>query len=74
MKNFVTKEDICRALSELKIEAGDTVLVHSSLKSMGYVEGGAETVIEALLMSVGDSGTIVMPTFTQKDFVNAYDT
>ena len=74
MKNFVTKEDICRALSELKIETGDTVLVHSSLKSMGYVEGGAETVIEALLMSVGDSGTIVMPTFTQKDFVNAYDT
>ena len=74
MENSVTKADICRALSELKIETGDIVVVHSSLKSMGYVEGGAETVIEALLMSVSNSGTVVMPTFTQKDFINAYET
>jgi aminoglycoside 3-N-acetyltransferase len=45
------------------LKHGDTVLVHSSLKSIGYVEGGADTVIDALLAAVGDKGTILMPSF-----------
>ena len=43
---------------------GDMVVVHSSLKSMGYVDGGAECVIEALKAVVGEEGTIIFPTFT----------
>lgn len=35
--------------------------VHSSLSSFGYVEGGAEAVIEALMECVGESGSIFMP-------------
>ena len=37
--------------------------VHSSLSSFGYVEGGAPTVISALMRLVGEEGAIVMPTF-----------
>ncbi|HEY3298128.1 MAG TPA: AAC(3) family N-acetyltransferase [Armatimonadota bacterium] len=60
----VTRSDIAAGLRSLGLSAGDTVLVHSSLKSFGHVEGGAETVIEALLEVVGSRGCIVMPTLT----------
>ena len=41
--------------------AGLPIVVHSSLRSFGFVEGGADTVIDGLL----ESGcTVVVPTFT----------
>ena len=63
MKNndfFKIKED----LSLLGIKTGDDILVHSSFKSLGGVEGGIETVIEALLSVVGDNGTLLFPTLS----------
>lgn len=58
----VTKEGLKRGLRELGLKEGDIVGVHSSLSSFGYVDGGADTVIDALLEVVGEEGTIVMPT------------
>ncbi|MEW6718023.1 MAG: AAC(3) family N-acetyltransferase [Chloroflexota bacterium] len=58
----VTRDDIKRGLQELGLKRGDIVGVHSSLSSFGYVEGGAEAVIEALLEVVGEEGAVVMPT------------
>lgn len=46
------------------IGPGAVVLVHSSLSAFGYVDGAADTVIDALLDALGPSGTLVMPTFT----------
>jgi len=60
----VTKEDIKKGLRMVGLKQGDLALVHSSLSSFGYVEGGADTVIDALLETVENDGTIVMPTFT----------
>jgi len=60
----VTSAEIAAALRRLGLEEGDVVLVHSSLSSLGHVEGGAEAVIEALLQVVGPSGTVVVPTLT----------
>ena len=68
----VVKNDIIKAVTELGIAPGDIVIVHSSMKSMGYVEGGPDTVIDAFLEVLGEEGTLVMPTLSQKDFVNAY--
>ena len=45
----VTKDDIVRTLTALGIKNGDIVITHSSLKSMGYVEGGAGAVIDAFI-------------------------
>lgn len=60
---MVTEQDITTGLRELGLKAGDTVVVHSSLSSFGEVEGGADTVIDALLEVLGKDGTLVMPTF-----------
>jgi len=58
----VSKEDIKTGLKELGLKKGDIIGVHSSLNSFGYVEGGANAVIDALLEVVEKEGTIVMPT------------
>jgi len=71
---MVVKKDIISALKSVGIINGDIVLVHSSLKSMGYVEGGAETIISGFLEAVGCEGTLVMPTLCQRDWENVYDT
>ena len=59
----VRKEDIVRGLRELGVRPGMRVMVHSSLSSFGWVEGGAEAVIYALMEAVGEEGTILMPSF-----------
>jgi aminoglycoside 3-N-acetyltransferase len=60
----LTRGQIAAHLRALGVGSGDVVLVHSSLRSMGHVEGGAEAVVDALLETVGAQGTLVVPTFT----------
>ncbi len=60
----VTRNIIVEGLIRLELQTGSVVLVHSSLSRFGYVEGGANTVIDALLEVVGESGTVVVPTLT----------
>jgi aminoglycoside 3-N-acetyltransferase len=51
-------------LRRLGLCSGATILVHSSLSRIGFVDGGAETVIRALLDVVAPDGTILFPTLT----------
>lgn len=60
----VTIADLRAGLVAAGVEPGDTVIVHSSLSRLGWVIGGAQAVVEALLAAVGDEGTIVMPAHT----------
>lgn len=68
---MVTKQDIVKSFKDLGIKTTDTLLVHSSLKSLGHVDGGAQTVIDALMEVVCD-GTLVFPTLRQRNFQDAY--
>ncbi len=52
-------------LKRLGVRKGDCVMLHSSLSSLGWVEGGAETVVEAFFDVMGPEGTLVTPGFTQ---------
>lgn len=45
------------------LDEGDTVLVHSSYKSFGGVDGGPQTVVDALLSVLGKKGTLIVPRF-----------
>ena len=45
----ITKTEILSALTSVGVEKGNTVIVHASLKKIGYVCGGAQSVIEALI-------------------------
>ncbi|HBX69304.1 MAG TPA: hypothetical protein DEH25_07945 [Chloroflexi bacterium] len=56
-------DDLVANIQAIGVQPGDTLLVHSSYKSLGGVEGGPQTVIEALLAVLGADGTLVMPTF-----------
>lgn len=60
----ITKSDIVAGLHRLGISSGDVVFAHSSLSAFGWVEGGADAVIGALLDAVGSEGTVVLPAFT----------
>jgi len=57
------KADLIAGLQEVGVSEGDVLLVHSSLSSLGHVEGGPETVIDALLEAVGPTGTVLMPAY-----------
>ena len=65
-QSMVTKADIITGLRNLGLKAGDRVVVHSSLKAFGHVEGGPDTIIDALEEIVTEEGTIVMPTFSSE--------
>jgi aminoglycoside 3-N-acetyltransferase len=66
-KSVVTHELLLAGFRELGMEPGGLVMVHSSLSSFGYVEGGAEAVIEALLEAIAPGGTLVLPALCQRD-------
>lgn len=61
-----TRTGLADAFRTAGLAAGDLVLVHSALRRLGEVEGGADTVIAALLDALGGSGTLAMPTHTWK--------
>lgn len=60
---MLTFENLVEGFRELGVEEGDTLLVHSSYKSFGEVDGGPQTVIHALEAALGAEGTLIMPTF-----------
>ena len=71
-KSIVTSEDFSRAIREIGVSEGDVCLFHSSFKSLGTVEGGAQAIIDGFEAVLGKEGTLVAPTLSQKDFQNAY--
>ncbi len=63
----ITKKEILQGLKKLGIKKGDHLLVHTALGSFGKVQGSADTVIDALLETVGLQGTVMVPTFGPPD-------
>lgn len=62
----ITSSQITRGLRQLGLNEGDVVLAHLSLSRFGRVEGGADAMIDALLETVGPSGTLLMSALTTR--------
>ncbi|NLX59836.1 MAG: AAC(3) family N-acetyltransferase [Phycisphaerae bacterium] len=60
----VTRTIIADGLRQLGVRPGEILLLHSSLKSLGRVEGGPQTLIAAIQDVLTPDGTLVMPTLT----------
>lgn len=56
-----TVSSLVADLRRLGLSEGAVVMVHSSLSALGFVVGGAQAVVEALLTAVGPGGTVMMP-------------
>ena len=55
-----TRTSLARDLRDLGVRAGDTLFVHSSFRSLGEVNGGAQTIVDALMDEIGE-GLLLMP-------------
>lgn len=58
-----TLDSLTQDLRALGVAPGDLLFVHSSFKSLGPVEGGAEAVVDALEDALGPDGLLLMPSF-----------
>ncbi|MER5443510.1 AAC(3) family N-acetyltransferase [Streptomyces sp. NPDC002790] len=59
---LVTRTSLTSDLRSLGVQPADTLLVHTSLSSLGWVNGGPATVVRALLDALCTEGTLVVPT------------
>ncbi len=61
---YVSRDDLRRGFRDVGLEAGQHVVVHSSLSRFGWVEDAAEGVIDVLEEIITPAGTLVMPTYS----------
>jgi aminoglycoside 3-N-acetyltransferase len=63
MSHGVTQARLVAAFREIGLESGDRLVVHSSLRGLGWIDGGPDAVLDALLEVIGPGGTLMLPTF-----------
>lgn len=66
------KEHLKSDLQEMGLQCTDALMVHSSMKAIGPVEGGADTVVDALL-EYFEQGLVMVPTHTWKQMSEEYN-
>ena len=70
----VSREQLAAELRSLGLRPGQDLLIHCSLRRIGPVEGGAATLLDALLDVTGPQATLVVPaqttlnSFTSREF------
>lgn len=64
MTDAATRADLKRDLKKIGLGEGDAVYVHSSLKMVGWIDGGIGTLVDAFMDALGRDGTLAVPTHT----------
>lgn len=70
-QKMYTKETLMEDIRKLGVAKDDILFVHSSMKAIGEVEGGADTVLDALTEAVSE-GMLILPTHTWSVMSNEY--
>jgi aminoglycoside 3-N-acetyltransferase len=55
---LVRRSELAADIRRIGVRPGAVLFVHTSMRSLGWVVGGAETVVNALLDAVGPAGTV----------------
>jgi aminoglycoside 3-N-acetyltransferase len=63
----VTQAGMTDELRALGVRPGSVLLVHTSMSALGWVCGGPQAVVGALLDALGPDGTLVVPTHTNSN-------
>lgn len=63
----INKDSLVKDLKAIGVKKGDLLHLKISMRSVGKLNGGANELLDAILESVGDDGTIVSDAF-----VNVY--
>lgn len=61
------KLDLLQDLADMGLTGQETILIHSSMKSIGPVDGGADTVLDAL-MEFFRPGLLLLPTHSMAGY------
>ncbi|MFC5650582.1 AAC(3) family N-acetyltransferase [Paenibacillus solisilvae] len=62
-------QSLVESFRSIGIKPGTRLIVHSALRHLGPIEGGADTLLDALLACIGQSGIVMVPTFTYNNVV-----
>lgn len=68
-----SKKELQEQIKLLGIKPNDTLLIHSSMKAIGEVEGGAETVLDVFSEYLEDEGLMILPTHTWAQMNDEYN-
>ena len=64
IETVITKESLQEARASVGVCKNMILEAHVSLSSLGYVAGGARTVVDAIMDLITDGGTLLIPTQT----------
>ena len=68
----VNKDNFINCIKSFGISKDDNIFVHSSLSRIGYIEGGAECILESLQEIIGVEGNLCLPAFTTIGSAKSY--
>ncbi|NOY98839.1 MAG: AAC(3) family N-acetyltransferase [Chloroflexi bacterium] len=69
---MLTFDQLLTGFRQTSVQKGDTIMVHTSYKSLGGVEGGVDTVIDVMLELVGPDGTVLFPNFNFQSWTETH--
>jgi aminoglycoside 3-N-acetyltransferase len=63
----ITRSELAMDLRKSGVKSGDTIMFHVSVKAIGWIVGGPDVVVQALLDVLGHGGTLMMYVAWEED-------
>lgn len=68
---LVGRDELTEDLRSLCLREGQDLIIHSSLRQLGHINGGAATLLQAILDVAGPKATLVVPTQTTRNSLSS---